>query len=162
MERMKGEIIMKKLIILLFATLLVAGCDIFEESTPVGSESKSCSYLVNNDIRVTYKLESYDNIINKIDVVEELPSDVLDEEGLAKLSNEDKNLIKKVALLELGVDDSEHITISFEVKDGIVVSTLTFDLTKLTDFDLEKLGIGSSNKMSKVLEAFENAGIPCE
>ena len=148
---------MKKIVIMACAVLLLAGC---QSAAPAGKESKVCNYSVGST-KMSYKLEADNDILQKIDVVEELSSSVLDEKGLAELSDEKKALIKKLALTQLGIEDNENITISFDVNEGKVVSTISFDLTKLENFDLSKLGIGKSNKLSTALQAFKSAGIEC-
>lgn len=147
---------MKKIVIMVCTVLLLAGC----QSAPTGKESKVCNYSVGST-KMSYKLEADNDILQKIDVVEELSKNVLDEKGLAELSDEKKALIKKLALKQLGIEDNENITISFEANEGKVISTISFDLTKLENFDLSKLGIGKSNKLSTALQAFKSAGVEC-
>ncbi|MDE6475553.1 MAG: lipoprotein [Erysipelotrichaceae bacterium] len=147
---------MKKIVIIACTVLLLAGC----QSATTGKESKVCNYDVGGT-KMSYKLEADNDVLQKIDVVEELSKSIIDEKALAELTDEKKALIKKLALTQLGIEDDENITISFEAKEGVVVSTISFDLTKLENFDLSKLGMGKSKKLSTALQAFKSAGIEC-
>lgn len=156
---MKGELYMKKLLCSMLTILILTGCG----SNSKKEESKICSYSLNG-IPVNFKMDSLDDIVNKIEMEMKYPSSMTKGTDLSKLTDSDLMKIGDAALKNMNITAGKGIDAKFTVKDQSLNAIITFDLKNGDAAILKKLGITGNTKnvkLSETVKSLETQGSKC-
>ena len=148
---------MKRIVMIACVVLLLTGC----KKSTVGKEVKTCTSNIDND-KITYRIEAEDDLIKKVDTIVEVDEDIMDSKALAELGDVEKEYFKVLLLIGLGIESNyDDVTASFDISEEKVMVTLSFDLTKMPDLELEKIGMSSSGELSTTIKDFISIGFEC-
>lgn len=153
---------MKKLVVSIFAVVLLAGCG-GGDSTPK-VESKTCSQS-EDGMKMDAKFDATDNKVTKatIDVIMDLTA--LDAGvDLTKMTDEQKAALGDQVATGMGLKKGEGVEVAIDFKDNDMVVKLIIDIEKgdpavlkALDLDVEK-----GMKLSEVVKGAEKEGATCK
>lgn len=149
---------MRRIVMIACVVLLLTGC----KKSTVGKEVKICTSNIDND-KITYRIEAEDDLIKKVDTIVEVDEGIMDSKALAELGDAEKEYFKVLLLIGLGIESNYNdVTASFDISEEKVMVTLSYDLTKMPDLELEKIGMSSSGKLSTTIKDFISIGFECD
>ena len=151
---------MKKLLLSLFAVLVLAGCG----SNSKKAETKTCS-ITQAGVPMTFKLDATGNVVEKIKMDVTIPGTAAKGVDLTKLSKDDLKTMGNAVIKQLGIEEGKGVTAEFTVKDKNIVGTVTFDLKEGDASALKKIGITGNAKNVKfddTIKDFEKNGATCK
>lgn len=156
---------MKKLMVLLCAGLLLAGCGSKKEEdkgTAENRESKVCT-LEQSGVKMEIGASAVDDIIDKVDVTIALP---LESMGVSEsaITDEIKEQMETAALKQIGLDKGEGVDVTTDAKDGNLSVKVSVDINKASDeakklLNLEQAG---ESKLSEFVKTAETNGATCK
>lgn len=152
---------MKKLMVLLCAGLLLAGCGGKEESKPEENrETKVCT-LEASGINMEINASAVDDIIDKIEVAITMPLDGVDEDTI---TDEMKTQMEEAALAQYGVEKGEGVEVSTDFSDGKLTVKVGMDIANASDKTKEALGLDKAGdqKLSEFVAEAEKNGATCK
>lgn len=156
---------MKKLMVVLCAGLLLAGCGSKKEEetgTTENRESKVCT-LEQAGVKMEIGASAVDDIIDKVDVTVFVPlkASGLDESAI---TDEMKKTMEEAALKQMGVEKGEGVDIATETKDGDLAVSVSIDMNKASDATKKALNLeeAGDSKLSDFVKNAESGGATCK
>lgn len=156
---------MKKLMVILCAGLLLAGCGSKKEedkSTAENRESKVCT-LEQSGVKMEIGASAVDDIIDKLDVTVIFPLSAMGVDE-STITDDMKAQMETAALKQIGVDKGEGIDVTTDLKDGNLSMKVAIDINKASDeakkiLNLEEAG---ESKLSDFVKSAEANGASCK
>lgn len=154
---------MKKLLVCLFACIVLVGCGKEEDTkvnTDVKKETKVCTMDVDG-MDAEVKLDAEDDVITFMTM--EMKSPDLGLDGV-EITDEFVELIKEQMLKEMDIDEGKGVDIDVEMQGQSMSIVVKIDMKDGNPLVLNKLGLGlfTDHKLSEVLDEAKEEGITCK
>lgn len=153
---------MKKLMVLLCAGILLAGCGSKKEEakTDENRESKVCT-IEQAGIKMELGASAVDDIIDKVDVNIIVPLQGVSESAI---TDELKAQMEEAALKQIGLSKGEGVDVETEAKDGNLSVKVSIDMNKASDEAKKVLNLENAkeSKLSDFVKNAEAGGASCK
>lgn len=145
---------MKKLMVLLCAGMLLAGCGSKKEEakTDENRESKVCT-IEQAGIKMELGASAVDDIIDKVDVKIIVPLQGVSESAV---TDEMKSQLEEAALKQAGLSKGDGVDVETDVNDGNLSVKVSIDINKASDEAKKALNLDDA-KDSKLSDFVKNA-----
>lgn len=149
---------MKKLLVSIFAVVLLAGCG------SSGDESKTCT-MSNDEMEMSAKFDATDDEITKATI--EMTADKTDMLGdidISTSTKEEKEFLSKMLGSSLGIKEGEGVELSAEISDNDIIISVVIDFKDADASVLEIFGLDGSEDMSlsSTVKGAEEDGATCK
>lgn len=156
------KVSMKKLMVLLCAGVLLAGCGSKKEEakTEENRESKVCT-LEQAGIKMEIGASAVNDLIDKVDVTVAVPLQGVDESAI---TDELKAQMEEAALTQIGLEKGDGVDVSTDVKDGTLAVKVSLDINKASDKAKKALNLdeAAESKLSDFVKNAEAGGATCK
>lgn len=153
---------MKKLMVLLCAGVLLAGCGGKKENakTEENRESKVCT-LEQSGIKMEMEASAVNDIIDMVDVTVNVPLQGVD---ASAITDELKSQIEEAALQQIGFKKGEGVDLTTDFKEDSLAVKISIDMNKASEDAKKVLNLDSSkeNKLSDFVKSAEADGATCK
>lgn len=153
---------MKKLMVLLCAGMLLAGCGSKKEEakTDENRESKVCT-IEQAGIKMELGASAVDDIIDKVDVKIIVPLQGVSESAV---TDEMKSQLEEAALKQAGLKKGDGVDVETDVNDGNLSVKVSIDINKASDEAKKALNLDDAkdSKLSDFVKNAEAGGASCK
>ncbi len=141
---------MKKSIILLFltlTTLLMSGC-----SVPFSSKEEKLTCKMNFIFDMQADATFKDDKLTKVVLVQTLDT--------SDMTKEEIDLMKES--MSEGTKETAGVSIKMEEKNGSIINTITYEVAKMTDEDLEERNMSRNMTKEDYKNIMKESGMVCD
>lgn len=153
---------MKKLMVLLCAGILLAGCGGKKEEakTEEKRETKVCT-VEQSGIKMEMGASAVNDIIDKVDVTMYIPLQGVDESAI---TDELKAQMEEAALKQYNLNKGEGVDVVTDVKDGNLSVKVSIDMNKASDQAKKVLNLENAkdSKLTDFVKSAEASGATCK
>lgn len=153
---------MKKLMVLICAGILLAGCGGKKEEakTEENRETKVCT-VEQSGIKMEMGASAVNDIIDKVDVTMYIPLQGVDESAI---TDELKAQMEEAALKQYNLNKGEGVDVVTDVKDGNLSVKVSIDMNKASDQAKKVLNLENAkdSKLTDFVKSAEASGATCK